>query len=142
MAILKLSRLDVVASQAPRRSGCSIRSRFSTRRNQVVWHTSATSASFRRQRLAMEATNPPKRLMRFSQAAPAPARACATTRVRSPSSRITPAVSSTVPSAPLTHCSTDTTKTLPTPPRATRQFASRPCHRHVPQLFGICHPLF
>ncbi len=58
VAILRLSRRDVVANQAARRSGCSMRSMFSTRRSQVVWHTSATSASLSRHRLAIAATNP------------------------------------------------------------------------------------
>ena len=52
----------------PRRSGCSIRSRFSTSRSQVVWQTSATSASLNRHRLAMAATKPPKRPIRASHA--------------------------------------------------------------------------
>ena len=83
VAILRLSRREVVASHPPIRSGCSIRSRFSTRRSQVVWHTSATSASRNLHRLAIAATIPPKRSTRVSQASPDPALASMTTRTRS-----------------------------------------------------------
>ena len=59
---------------------------FSTSRNHVVCPTSATSASDNLHRLATAATRPPKRSTRVSQASLVPARASATTRMRSSSS--------------------------------------------------------
>ena len=55
------SRRAVVASQAPRRSGSLIRSRFSTSRNQVVWVTSAASAGDSRCARVVAQTSPAKR---------------------------------------------------------------------------------
>jgi hypothetical protein len=82
----KLSRRAVVASQPPTRSGCSMRSMFSTSRSQVTWWISATSASFRRQLLAIAITMPLKRSVRVRQAAWSPAAAPAMTPGKSPSS--------------------------------------------------------
>ena len=52
----------------------------------MVWQTSPTSASFKRHRRAIAATNPPKRWMRLCHASLDPARACSTTCASSSSS--------------------------------------------------------
>ena len=64
----KDSRLAVVTSQAPRRSGSRMRSIASTRRSQVVWLTSPASAAERRCERAIRHTRGEKRSTSSSKA--------------------------------------------------------------------------
>ncbi len=66
------SRLAVVASHAPSRSGSWIRSRFSTSRSQVVWATSAASAEASRCARVVAQTSPENRSTISDQAAWSP----------------------------------------------------------------------